>query len=140
MDLDYGAQRRYCEALGIIPADDGDRDTIKAWHDNPDAQQVSRLLGAMDTLWRQAASAAKWIRGQLDDNDQRMEPGGVHTSGLYGTSSGVARHALEYDAAIAAYYALERHLTEVAAGILRRRGYEIGGFWRLEDIPAGTPE
>ena len=140
MDLSFDGQRRYCERLGLIPALDGVKVSarIAAWYDNPACQEVSRLLGEMETHQRTMTTNASWMRQHLTENAARFDGAEVRTTGLY-DSAGMLRFAAAYDMALAAYVALEKHLQGVVNDIRRAQGYEIDAFSRLENHPTMTP-
>jgi hypothetical protein len=132
MDLSWDGQRTYAVRLGLIP--DGDRE---AWWKSRDAQDVARLLDAMRKQADAMASAKGWMLSSLEHNDQRMLGREVHSVGHLDT---VARHALDYDAALAVYVALEEQLRALVSRIRHEQGYEPSAWSRLEEHPALSPE
>jgi hypothetical protein len=134
MKLDMTAQREYCVALGLIAADD--------WggcYTDPQARQVTRLLEAMEAQAGKIGEAARWMRSAMDAVDTRFAGDHVHSVNLNACGE-VARQAIDYDMAVAAYMALQDQLRQVVIGIRRGQGYEPGAFDHLEDHPALTAE
>jgi hypothetical protein len=135
MNLDFAAQRAYCIALGLIPAGG---DFAAAWT-SPQAREITRLLGAMEVQADKIHEAARWIRSAMDTVDRRFDGDAIHSVNLNSCGE-VARQAIDYDMAVAAYCAVQDQLQQVVVRIRRAAGYEVGSFDRLESHPAGPAD
>jgi hypothetical protein len=138
MDLGFNAQRAYCERLGLIPAGPAGQQ-VEEWYRNPDARQVSALLAAMETQRGKILSARTWMLDNMAQVERRFEGAEVHTVNM-NSGGEVARFAIEYDMAVAAYCALQDQLKTLVQRIRTAQGYEVDAFCRLEDHPTVTAE
>jgi hypothetical protein len=130
MSLDLPAQRDYCAALGLIAPGDW-----AGCYTDPQAREVTRLLAAMERQQGKINDAARWMRSAMDQVDTRFAGETIHQVSLNSCGE-VARYAIDYDMAVAAYCALQDQLQQIVNRVRREQGHEVGSFARLEDHPA----